>query len=175
MTGTTLLLHNPTPYVSAETALFSALIKAGEDRAHVTLPASLEMFLLGCLTEHLRDPEIVHRVLALDFYGACVERGAERERLLKRVGDAGLIMAGLYPERALRLNVKSVYFRFMGRSAYSSLAAHLEIRQPTRERSSLYQAATQEFISLERVLNGARGKAESDWDMYRRFRAQLNF
>ncbi|MFZ2300183.1 MAG: hypothetical protein WAW00_03550 [Candidatus Moraniibacteriota bacterium] len=175
MGDTQLLLYNSTPYVSAETALFSALIKSGEDRAHITLPANLKMFLLGCLTEHLCNPDIVHRVLALDFYGACLERGAERERLLKHTGDASLILAGLYPERVLRLNVKSVYFRYMGRSAYSSLAAHLEVRRATIDRSRLYQEVTQEFVALEQVLKGARGRAENEWDANRRIRAQLNF
>jgi len=168
-----LLLYKQDPYVSPAVALFDTLIQAGEAKAHVALPVNLRVFLVSCLIEHLREPDIVRCVLALDLLESSGKSGAERAVFLKRAGDAALILAGLYPERALRLNVSSAYLRSMGQAFYASLAAHLDAG-PAVERGRFYNEVTQGFVSLERVLNGARGRAENEWDVYRRFRAQIN-
>lgn len=168
-----LLVPNQTPYTSGVEAIFVTLIKAGEARSHITLPQDLALFLRSCLIEHLRDPGIVHRVLALDFLESIEKFGAARTMLLKRAGDAALILAGLYPERALRLNVSSLYFRRMGQASYGSLAAHLEA-SPAAERGRFYNEVARRFVLLEQVLNGARGRAENEWDAFRRFRALIN-
>ncbi len=159
-------------FVSGETALFSDLVAVGEARSHTTLPISLRNFLVSCLVEHLSDPAIVHQVLALNFLESSHKTGASLVAILRRSGDASLILAGLFPERALRLNVSSAYFRMMGQSFYGSLAAYLESGS-TFERGRFYNEVACGFEALERVLNGARGKAENEWMAFQRFRARL--
>lgn len=168
-----LLIANENPYVSGEVAMFEELIRAGEEKSSFTLPFGLRNFLISCLIEHQHDPDIVHCVLALDFLQSSLTSGAERAVVLKRAGDASLILAGFFPERALRLNVSSFYFRLMGQSFYGSLAAHLE-SGPSPEIGKFYNTVADVFPALELVLRNARGKAQDEWSAFRRFRAQLN-
>lgn len=167
-----LLIPRKNPYVSVETASFDSLVRRGEEQSHVTLSAHLRIFLIGCLIEHMSDPDITHCVLALGFLGSNNQVGAMREISLKRTGDASLILAGFFPERALRLNVSSTYFRFMGQASYSSLATHLEVGVAT-ERGRFYNEVAEGFVTLERVLSHARAKPENEWDAFRRFRSQI--
>lgn len=169
-----LLVPNQHPYASEVDAIFVTLIRAGEAESHITLSFSLRTFLANCLVEHLRDPDIVRSVLALDLLESSRKPGAERIVSLKRAGDASLILAGLYPERARRLNVSAEYFRFIGQSSYASLAAQLMIGL-TKERGALFNEVTAEFGSLERVLIGARGREENRRDIFRRFPTENRF
>lgn len=169
-----LLISNQHPYASGVDAIFAALIRAGEAKARITLPFSLRIFLKNCLVEHLHDPDIVHSVLALSFLESSRKPGAERIVSLRRAGDASLILAGLYPERALRLNVSPEYFRFMGQSSYASLAAQL-MRGLTKERGIFFNEVTAGFESLERVLSGTRERTHNIRDLFRRFHAPDQF
>lgn len=168
-----MMLANPNPYVTSEVSLFTDLVKVGEEKTHATLPDHLRSFLVYCLIEHLEDPDIVWHVLALDFLEAEHKSGAVRAAALKRAGDASLILAGLFPERALRLRVSADYFRMMGQSFYGSLAVQLEVTA-LAEQGQFYNEVAREFALLERVLNGARGKAQNEWLAFLRFKAQLN-
>ncbi|MEK7604513.1 MAG: hypothetical protein AAB442_01835 [Patescibacteria group bacterium] len=167
-----MLLARQNPYVSGEVALFDTLVRAGEEKASVTLPHALHGFLVDCLVEHLRDPEITHDVLALGFLRAVELSGEKGNVVLKRVGDEALLLAGLFPERALRLRVSVRYFRQMGQSAYGNLSAKL-IAGGKPERSHFYNTLARQFELLEKVLGAVRATPESEWDAFRRFRAQL--
>lgn len=167
-----MLLPEKTPYVSSEISLFEKLVGAGEDRSHVELPLQLHGFLVACLTEHLRDTKILSHVLAINLLRSTELRGRRASVLLKRAGDEALLLAGLYPERALRLHVSSTYFRHMGQTAYGSLAARLQ-STGMRESGKFYDHVAENFCSLERVLNGARAEPSGPWDAWRRMFASL--
>lgn len=167
-----MLLPKNTPYVSGEISLFEKLVGVGEDRSHVALSLQLHGFLVACLAEHLRDTRILSRVLAVNLLRSAEVRGRRANVLLKRTGDEALLLAGLYPERALRLHVSSTYFRHMGQAAYSSLAARLQ-STGMRESGKFYDHVAENFDSLERVLNGARGMPDGPWDAWRRMLASL--
>ncbi|OIP58871.1 MAG: hypothetical protein CO143_01705 [Candidatus Moranbacteria bacterium CG_4_9_14_3_um_filter_45_14] len=169
-----LLIAEKNPYVSEETVLFDDLVRVGEEKAHIALSRNLRLFLVSCLIEHLRDTDIVWRILALDFLESDRRSRAERAVFLKRCGDASLILAGFFPERALRLHVSSTYFRQMGRSFFGTLATHLEATTATVEQGRFFNEVARGFEMLERVLNGARGKAQNEWEAFRRFRVRLN-
>lgn len=166
-----ILLAARNPYVSDEEPIFCKLVKAGEERSYVTLPFQLHMFLVDCLVEHLYDPEIVHEVLALNFLQCESKLGEQGNVKLKRVGDEALILAGLFPERALRLNVSSRYFRIMGQSSYSSLAAKFHVTGRP-ERGEFYDKVARHFELLEKVLDAARVRT-SAWEFFQKFRARL--
>ena len=160
------------PYVSGKVDLFETLVRAGEEASSITLPVNLHMFLVDCLVEHLSDPGIVDHVLALDLLAPPRKVGNEKAVFLKRRGDASLLLAGLFPERARRLHVSSSYFRFMGQAFYSSLSAHLSIG-PTIERGLFYNEVAREFGSLACVLKSSRAPEKDEWRSYLRFRAAI--
>lgn len=167
-----MLLPKNTPYVSGEISLFEKLVGVGEDRSHVALSLQLHGFLVACLAEHLRDTRILSHVLAVNFLRSAEVRGRRANVLLKRTGDEALLLAGLFPERALRLHVSSTYFRHMGQTAYGSLAARLE-STGMRELGKFYDHVAENFGSLEKVLNGARARADDSWEAWRRMFATL--
>lgn len=150
-----MLLPKSDPYVSGEMSIFDTLVKAGEEKCFIALPFQLHLFLVNCLVEHVRDREIVHHVLALGLLQSATKTGEQGNVLLKRTGDAALLLAGLFPERAARLHVSSVYFRYMGQAAYANLAAKFFVTGRP-ERGRFYDTVTTYFHLLERVLNAVR-------------------
>jgi len=167
-----MLVPEKNPYVSGEISIFDTLVRAGEEKSHVTLPVQLHMFLVGCLVEHLRDTGITHHVLAIGVLRSATRSGESGNVLLKRSGDAALLLAGFFPERALRLHVSSRYFRFMGQAAYANLAVKLQA-MGKEDRGKFYDEVVEHFQSLETVLNAARAQPETNWGFYQRFRTSL--
>lgn len=161
------------PYVSGKVDLFETLVRAGEEASSITLPVHLHMFLVDCLVEYLSDPDIVHLVLALDLLDPPRKVGNEKTVFLKRRGDASLLLAGLFPERARRLHVSSSYFRLMGQAFYTSLSAHLSIG-PAIERGMFYNEVAREFGSLTQVLTSSRAPETDEWNSYIRFCTRAN-
>lgn len=167
-----MLLPTKELYVSGEVSVFEKLVGAGEAKSHITLPFQLHLFLIHCLIEHLRDIDIVHEVLAMNFLRSTEKFGEQGNLLLKRSGDGALLLVGLFPERALRLNVSSSYFRLMGQAAYASLAASFQATgRPMR--GEFYNKLAEHFQLLERVLNAVRVQPETEWGAYIRFRAKI--
>lgn len=167
-----MLLPESNPYVSGEISILETLVRAGEEKASVSLPPQLHMFLVGCLAEHLRDPDIAHHVLALGLLRSATRSGESGNVLLKRTGDAALLLAGFFPERASRLHVDPRYFRHMGQAAYASLAVKLQATGKT-DRGKFYDEVVERFQLLEQVLDPARARPGTESESYRRFRAGL--
>ncbi len=167
-----MLLPQSNPYVSGTTSLFEQFVRAGEERAHFTLPPQLHIFLVSCLAEHMSDPGITHRVLALEFLDSPARVGERGALALKWAGDAGLLLAGLFPERAFRLHVLPSYFSNMGQAMYLGLAAQLGARS-LHERDRFFEEVAKRFPLLVRVLREAHARPETDWEAFRRFEAQL--
>ncbi len=166
------LILNNNQHVSDKTALFATFVATGEEKARVTLSFNLRLFLVGCLAEYLHDLDIVRHVLALEYLETSKETGATRALRLKRAGDSALLLAGLFPERALRMNVSPRYFRHMGQGFYATLATHLIVTSSDK-RGAFYNEVAHGFPLLARVLHDARGKTESEWEAFRRFQAQI--
>ncbi|MCR4276374.1 MAG: hypothetical protein NUV90_03250 [Candidatus Parcubacteria bacterium] len=152
-----MLLPKSNSYVSGETSIFDTLVKAGEEDSFIALPYQLHTFLVQCLVEHVRDREIAHYVLALHFLRSAEKLGEQGNVVLKRTGDAALLLAGLFPERASRLHVSSSYFRCMGQAAYANLAVKFLVTGRP-ERGRFYDKVTVYFHLLERVLNAVRAQ-----------------
>ncbi len=167
-----MLLPTKEPYISGEGSIFEKLVEAGEAKSHITLPFQLHLFLIGCLVEHLYDKNIVHEVLALSFLHSIEKFGAQGNLLLKRGGDEALLLAGLFPERALRLNVSSSYFRLIGQSFYASLGAKFQATGKP-EVGKFYDELAQHFGLLEKVLNAGRVRHDSEWQAFLRFKIKL--
>lgn len=165
-----MLLPQKNAYVSGEVSVFDTLVREGEARSSVALPNQLHAFLVGCLLEYLCDTDLIREVLAVTFLQAASKSGAQGKRLLKRSGDEALLLAGLFPERALRLNVGPMYFCGMGRAAYASLAAIL-CATGKREPGAFYNNVADNFRTLAKVLNGTRPETLTLWELIQRLRA----
>lgn len=153
-----LLPHNGlTASEAAKLSLFDALVRAGEQMSFVELPSVLHEFLVERLNHRMKDPDIVSPVLALELLNFEGAIGQERSTRLERTGDGALLLAGLFPERARRLHVSRTYFRHMGISAYTHLAAQFHAHG-RRHRAEMYGTVANAFMLLELVLNGARKK-----------------
>ena len=163
-----MLLPESNPYVSGEISIPETLVRTGEERASVTLPLQLHMFLVGCLAEHLHDPDIAHHVLALGLLRSATISGESGNVLLKRTGDAALLLAGFFPERASRLHVGPRYFRDMGQAAYASLAVKLQAVGKA-DRGKFYDEVVERFQLLENVLDAARVRPGGDEESFRWF------
>ena len=166
-----MLLPKTNPYVPGDISIFNTLVSAGEEKSCIALPYHLRGFLVDCLVEHVRDREIVHTVLALSLLHSAEKLGEQGNVLLKQTGDGALLLAGLFPERALRLHVSSRYFRLIGQTAYTNLAAKFQVTGRP-ERGKFYNAVATHFHLLEKVLDAARVRT-SEWELFRRFRVSL--
>lgn len=102
--------------------LWQGLLGEGEARAGCALGEEVQSYLVFALLRHLRDPQLLGRVLALEWLEAHDRSGAQRVDTLRDVGDRCLLIAGLFPQQASRRRVDGGYFIALGRSAYGSAA-----------------------------------------------------
>lgn len=145
--------------------LFDDLVRSGEKRANTPLPFALHQFLVYVLVDHLREVKLLYAEFAVPFLSWPEKRGGVEVKVvhLRRLGDAALLHAGLFPERAYRLNVSDTYFAEMGEMAYASLAALLS-GNGRREPGSFFSAVARGFGQLALVLSATREKRyHDDW------------
>ncbi len=168
-----MLLPQGNDYVSGEVSVFDSLVRFGEEKSCITLPHHLHGFLVECLLEYMKDTGIVQEGFALNFPLARIEKHATGNQRLKRMGDAALILAGLFPQRAQRLNVSVTYIREMGEGAYLNLADKL-LRAGSKERALFFGELGIQFHLLVEVLNGTREHPQTAWAVYQQFRMNMN-
>ena len=146
------------------TATWVEFVKAGEARAECNLGEDLESFLVFTLMRFMHRTDLFSIVLATEFLNASTEyAGKKKEQVLSEIGDASLILAGLYPERSQRLGVSSSYFSEMGQMAFGELADSFATRK-LKGLEGLYRNVGNGFPFMADVLFAAREK-KSDYKM----------
>lgn len=138
----TLILHPTT------TAQWYALVNEAEQSCAISLPVDLESYLVFLLQRFTDNPEIASSVLGLDFLNSYQE--TRHHQQLKDVGDKCLLLAGLFPGRAVKRRVKLSYFVKLGQTAYSTLSSYV-IHQ-----EELFSQLCYEFPKLLDVLLAMR-------------------
>ena len=138
------------------TALWHALVREGEQRAGRSLGEELESYLVFALMRHQGDAPLAHRIMAIELLEALQEDGRQREHELRDVGDRCLLIAGLYPELAVRRRVPLSYFIELGQGAYERLSVELRAAW-----ARLYAELSQAFAQLVRVLVEVRRASRS--------------
>ncbi len=98
------------------------LLKEGQARAYVTLSETEEAYTVHMLQRFIVDKEFTRTTLALGYLENQTEGNAKKYRNLWHTADAGLLMAGLFPERARKKNVPVSYLRGMSQICFLSLA-----------------------------------------------------
>lgn len=135
-------------------AQWHSLVSDAEQAAGVKLDEELESYLVFTLMRYLSRPEMVQRVLALDYLQAAHSQGRDQQTKLRDVGDQCLLFSGLFPRRAERRRVRVSYYVDLGRSAYRHLG---HTRDPL---SSLYADLSYAFVSAMDILQAVRNMRE---------------
>ena len=102
--------------------LWYDLVRDGEAHAGVALGESVQSYLVFVLMRYLRDGALAAHVLALDWLAAAEQTGRVRADALRDVGDRCLLIAGRFPDLAVRRRVAADYFATLGCSAYHAVA-----------------------------------------------------
>lgn len=134
----------------AAAALWQALVREGEREAGCALGEDVESYLVFALMRHLRDEQMVARVMALDWLQAHELPGRGRVDALRDVGDRCLIVAGLFPGQARRRRVDAAYFVDLGRSAYETVAGATRAGY-----ADLFAQLVDAYLAMVRVLASA--------------------
>jgi hypothetical protein len=103
-------------------ALWHDLVRDGEAHAGIALGESMQSYLVFVLMRYLRDSGLAAHVLALDWLAAAEQTGRVRADALRDVGDRCLLIAGRFPDLAVRRRVTADYFATLGCSAYHGVA-----------------------------------------------------
>lgn len=131
-------------------AQWHKLVVDAESEAGVKLDEDLESYLVFTLMRYLSRPEMVQRVLALDYLNAAHSHGNQRKEQLRDVGDQCLLVSGLFPRRAERRRVRVSYYVDLGRSAYHHLGQTLD------PLSALFVQLAQNFVLAMDILQAIR-------------------
>lgn len=107
---------------NTQTELFVSLLKDAQRNAQVALTENEESYAVFMLMRFMRRCEILNTTLALKYLESTLESRAVSAVLLQDAADAGLLFAGLFPERSRRLNVPYTYFANMSRICFLTLA-----------------------------------------------------
>jgi hypothetical protein len=140
-----LILH-PT-----STALWHELINEAQKSSSIYLKEDLESYLVFLLMRFCDEPAIASSVLGLEFLQSYQHRAfAHHQQHLKDVGDKCLLVAGLFPGRAIKKRVKLSYFVKLGQTAYSTLSNYLSAQE------ALFIQLCQDFPRMMDVLQAMR-------------------
>ncbi len=146
-----LILH-PT-----STAQWYALLGEAQQSSAIYLKEDLESYLVFLLMRFTGEPNIASSVLGLEFLQGYQE--PHHFHHLKDVGDKCLLVAGLFPGRAVKRRVKLSYFVKLGQLAYSTISHSLSVQE------ELFIKLCIEFPKLMDVLQAMRETSSTTVDL----------
>jgi hypothetical protein len=129
-----------------------ALVSEAEAKSKQTLNEEMESYLVFLLMRFTEKTDLATKVLALEFLNGLNEhRGKLCEQKLREVGDSCLILAGLFPERALHKRVDLSYFINIGQSSYQALSQLTE-----QKIAQMYAGLCETFKVIMEIMNQMR-------------------
>jgi hypothetical protein len=140
---------------SSQTSLFVDLLKEAEMRSNVTLTENQESYTVFMLIRNLRKQELLSASLALSYLESFLETKRVQESMLTDTADAALILAGLFPERARKLNVTSSYFLQISKMCFINLADICE-KMKHKGEAALYEEIGMNVEKVAQVLYAIR-------------------
>jgi len=135
----------PTP-----TAHWHQLIIEAQRTVQINLGEELESYLVFLLMRFIEKPDIANFVVALEFLSAAQEDGHLNAQHLQKIGDICLLLAGLFPQRAVKRCIRVSYFVNIGQSAYDLRSQH------DYQADSLFHHLASKFVALMDVLQAVR-------------------
>ena len=133
------------------TAQWHALVSEAEFASKCVLNEELESYLVFLLMRFANKPEMIAKVLALDYLDGNLKKGQSRKQRLREVGDQCLLFAGFFPKQAERRMVKVSYFVQIGQSAYQELAD-----SANDESAKIYTSLAENFVMIMDILQTMR-------------------
>ncbi|MGD8926440.1 MAG: hypothetical protein PVG20_06305 [Thioalkalispiraceae bacterium] len=132
-------------------AQWHELVKEAEEYNGVNLDEELESYLVFTLMRYTQQPELVSKIIALEYLNGAQASGSERQERMRDVGDQCLLFSGLFPHHAKRRNVKISYYVNIGKTAYHTLA---ELTQQAL--ADMYTNLSNSFVELMDTLLAIR-------------------
>lgn len=86
------------------------------------LSESIESYLVMMLARHSVRTNLAQKSLGVQFLTCMAGLASQNRQSLQLIGDESLIIAGLFPRRALRRRVKIDYYVNIGQAAYQQLS-----------------------------------------------------
>lgn len=130
-----------------------ALVNEAQAATRLVLNENTESYLVFLLMRFSHGPKLIESVVALDFLESMRKPRQLQLELLRDVGDKSLLFCGLFPGIAEKRHVSLSYFSDMGQAAYLTVG-ELEENQT----ADLYFQLSQQFITLQQVLQAMRGE-----------------
>jgi hypothetical protein len=146
------ILHEPTAI-----AEWRNLLIEGQQKTGFLLTESVESYVVLTLDANTTNIDLSSVVIAIDFLKNIHTHSMKNVRMLRRIGDQCLILAGLFPDRAKRRNVSQDYFKNLGENAYYVLS--YSALQWKLDRALFYQLF-ENFSALVEVLHAMRTRNE---------------
>ncbi len=127
------------------------LVREAEQQYGQMLHEDMESYLVFMLMRYSKNNSLAQTALALDYLRTSELAGKDLGNRLRDIGDQCLIVAGLFPARARKRNVRVSYYVDMGRSAYHYLSHNLQ-----HASADLYQHLADTFVVLMDILQTIR-------------------
>lgn len=142
---------------SGNTAEWQKLVHDGELASQRELGEELQSYLVFLLMRYLEKPELMSRVMALEFISGLEASGQMQQEQLRNVGDCCLLFSGFFPKIADKRRVNVSYYVGIGQSAYHHLAETCQ-----RKMSELFHCVGDGFVDLVDVLQAIRSLAHEN-------------
>lgn len=138
------------------TALWHKIVLEAEQTCSVMLKEDLESYLVFLLMRYINKPEFIKNIIATEFLQSLNLNPAQREVVLRDVGDKCLLFTGLFPNIAKKRLVRVSYFVKLGQAAYFRIS---------KESNDLYGHLSDQFVLLMDILQSIRQYTKKNPDL----------
>lgn len=135
------------------TAEWHALVTDAMMQSGQPVDEPLKHYLIITLDHYSTDSQLSSVVIAIDFLQGLETFGRLGCIQLRQVGDRCLLLAGLFPEQAIKKHVTNKYYISIGRQAYDVLA---HVSMQTAYDNELFHKLSDQFVSLTTILQTMR-------------------
>ena len=104
-----------------------ALLKDTLEQTGKKLDDSVESYVILTLDHYAKDASWTNATIAIEFLETVSALPQSHEKL-RSVGDRCLILSGLFPERAKKVNVSTRYYIDIGQQAYLFLSDNTHLK-----------------------------------------------
>jgi hypothetical protein len=160
---------------------FRQELSDARDTLGIELSELVEFYIVNLLCEFSRAGGSLETIgdepLALLYKRALEASGAERQQILKSIGDVSLYLAGFFTESIDRSLVDVRYYISMGGNAYGSLSDLVAAERRKNVFFELYRQLAKRFADFVDLLNQiserAREKSDRDSEVLRLYERWL--
>ena len=128
------------------------LVKETQHQTGLFFDDHIESYLILTLDKFMLDKTLMDTPIAIDFLKSIQVTSSQSNHKLRKVGDRCLIISGLFPERASKINLSVSYYIDIGQQAYLTLAERSNIKFDPE----LFQNLGLKFLDIKEVLNAMR-------------------